>query len=99
MLQAGEHEELSLGIRPEAIAVSRTPMPGAVAAHVHLIEPMGAYDIVDIAMGEGTSGATLRARTASQFVRKQGDALYVSLDDTRTHFFDKRSGLLLQAGS
>jgi multiple sugar transport system ATP-binding protein len=100
LLQAGEHGELSLGIRPEAIAVSRTPMPGAVAAHVHLIEPMGAYDIVDIAMGaKGSGGATLRARTESQFVRQQGDPLHVALDDTRTHFFDKRSGLVLQAGS
>ena len=85
--------DLALGIRPEAISVSRSPLPGAVQAAVHLIEPMGAYDIVDIAMGSAHGGgAMLRARTASQFVRAQGDAVWLKLDDGRTHFFDKRSG-------
>jgi multiple sugar transport system ATP-binding protein len=95
--------ELALGIRPEAIGVSRAPSPGAVRAQVHLIEPMGAYDIVDIAMsGEDKSkavgtGTTLRARTACRFVREQGDTVWLTLDDARTHFFDKRSGLSLRA--
>ena len=92
--------ELALGVRPEAISVSRSPVAGAIVGRVHLIEPMGAYDIVDIttAAGHG-SGATLRARTASQFVSAQGDPVWLSLDDARTHFFDKRSGLLLRAAS
>ncbi len=90
--------DLALGIRPEAIAVSRVSAPGAVRAQVHLIEPMGAYDIVDIAMGEGHGGgAVLRARTPSQFVRAQGDSVWLTLDDARTHFFDKRNGLRLRA--
>ena len=85
--------ELALGIRPEAVVVARAPTPGAVRAQVHLIEPMGAYDIVDIAMGpDHGNGAVLRARTPSQFVRAQGDAVWLTLDDARTHFFDKRSG-------
>ncbi len=85
--------ELALGIRPEAVVVARAPAPGAVRAQVHLIEPMGAYDIVDIAMGpDHGNGAVLRARTPSQFVRAQGDAVWLTLDDARTHFFDKRSG-------
>jgi len=92
-LAAAGASELALGIRPEAVAVSRTPSPGAVAARVNLIEPIGAYDIVDISVGE----ATLRARTATQFVREQGDAVWLALDDVRTHFFDKRSGLALRA--
>ena len=90
--------ELALGIRPEAIGVAHAASPGAVAAHVHLIEPMGAYDIVDITMGanHGT-GATLRARTASQFVQRQGETVWLTLADARTHFFDKRSGLALRS--
>jgi multiple sugar transport system ATP-binding protein len=89
--------ELVLGVRPEAIAVSRTAVAGAIAARVHLIEPMGAYDIVDITTATGPDpGATLRARTATQFVRTQGDPVWLSLDDARTHFFNKRSGQLLR---
>ena len=99
-LQGQPGAELALGIRPEAIGVARSPLPGAVQARVHLIEPMGAYDIVDIAMGAAGAagpGATLRARTASRFVRAQGDAVWLTLDDARTHFFDKHSGMLLRA--
>jgi multiple sugar transport system ATP-binding protein len=86
---------LALGIRPEAIGVALSAAPGHVQAHVHLIEPLGAYDIVDIAVGD----ARLRARTPSQFVRAQGDAVWIKLDRARTHFFDKTSGRRLQAGS
>jgi multiple sugar transport system ATP-binding protein len=88
-------EALALGIRPEAISVALSAAADHVQAKVHLIEPLGAYDIVDIAIGD----ATLRARTQSQFVGAQGDAVWVKLDAARTHFFDKRSGLRLQAGS
>jgi multiple sugar transport system ATP-binding protein len=88
-------EGLALGIRPEAIGVALSAAPDHVQARVHLIEPLGAYDIIDIAVGE----ATLRARTPSQFVRTQGDAVWIRLDPARTHFFDKRSGRRLQAGS
>ncbi|MBI3370113.1 MAG: TOBE domain-containing protein, partial [Burkholderiales bacterium] len=93
-------DELMLGIRPEAIAVARTPTAGAIAARVHLIEPMGAYDIVDITTAAGhDNGATLRARTASRFVRSQGEPVWLSLDDARTHFFNKRSGQLLRVAA
>jgi multiple sugar transport system ATP-binding protein len=88
-------DALALGIRPEAISVALTAAPEHVDARVHLIEPLGPYDIVDLAVGN----ATLRARTPSRFVRAQGDAVWIKLDGARTHFFDKRSGLRLQAGS
>ena len=93
---AGHNDErLALGIRPEAIGVALSAEAGHVQAKVHLIEPLGAYDIVDIAVGD----ARLRARTPSQFVRAQGDAVWIRLDHARTHFFDKTSGRRLQAGS
>jgi hypothetical protein len=41
----------------------------------------------------------LRARTASQFVRAQGDPVWLSLDDARTHFFNKRTGQSLRAAA
>lgn len=92
--------ELALGIRPEALRVMRSGSVGAVPAHVHLIEPMGAYDIVDMEVGTTRgAGAMLRARTASQFVRKQGEPVWLTLDDARTHFFDKRSGMALRAAA
>ncbi|MEP7294651.1 MAG: ABC transporter ATP-binding protein [Burkholderiales bacterium] len=97
-LRGSEARKLALGIRPEALAVSRAPSAGAMPGRVHLIEPMGAYDIIDIAMGtdRADGAAVLRARTTTQFVQRQGDAVWVALDDARTHFFDKQSGKLLR---
>ena len=110
--RAGSGAELELGIRPEAITVSREARPGALPAHVHLIEPMGAYDIVDLAIGDaadagkdgkdgkdGNGVATLRARTASRFTQQRGEPVWLTLDDARTHLFDKRSGKLLRASA
>ena len=64
-------------------------------ANVKLVEPLGAYDIVDIAVGE----QNLRARTISQLVRSQGQPVWLGLDAARTHFFDKRSGRSLRAAA
>ncbi len=89
---ASPAEGLALGIRPEAVSLQLQPAPGLVSARVQLIEPLGAYDIVDIGFGE----ESLRARTPSQFVRAQGDAVWLGLDGARTHFFDKRSGRSLR---
>jgi len=85
-------EGLAIGVRPEAITMQLAPAPGLLPAKVHLVEPLGAYDIVDFTIGD----ANLRARTSSQFVRGQGEAVWIGLDAARTQFFDKRSGLSLR---
>ena len=88
---AGRPNDIALGIRPEAVLVERTKLPGYVAGEVHLIEPLGAYDILDIAVGK----TMIRARTESRFVTLLHEPVWVRLDETRTHFFDKQSGLAL----
>jgi multiple sugar transport system ATP-binding protein len=85
--RAGE-ATLSLGVRPEAVLVARQPAEGYVPVEAHIIEPLGAYDIVDLKVG----GGFLRARTASGFVDKPGDTVFARLDHAQTHFFDTASG-------
>ena len=82
-----------LGIRPEAVRVSRQPEAGATAMQVHLIEPLGAYDIVDLRLGEDN----LRARTPSGFIAQTGGQVFVRLDSQQTHFFSRLNGLSLAA--
>jgi multiple sugar transport system ATP-binding protein len=79
---------LKLGIRPEAVLVSRDAQPGYVPVVAHIIEPLGSHDIVDLKVGE----EILRARTPSGFVPKAGDAVHVRLDPSQAHFFDQSSG-------
>ena len=88
-------ENLVLGVRPEAVLVESRQRPGYVLGEVHLIEPQGAYDIVDLRLGE----AILRARTESGFASRLQEPVWVQLDVGRTHFFDKTSGLRSKAGS
>lgn len=80
--------QLALGVRPEAVSVERTPQENHVKAEIHVIEPIGSYDIVDIKAGD----QVMRARTPARFVEKVGDAVWIQLDEKRTHFFDKRTG-------
>jgi multiple sugar transport system ATP-binding protein len=79
---------LVLGIRPEGVLVARQETKGHIPVEAHIIEPLGAYDIVDLKVG----GQFLRARTASGFVGKPGDVVWARLDDAQTHFFDQKSG-------
>jgi multiple sugar transport system ATP-binding protein len=84
--QAGE--ELTIGVRPEGVLVSRSQSAGYLPVEAHIIEPLGPFDIVDLKFGT----QMLRARTASGYVAKAGDTVWAKLDETQTHFFSTRSG-------
>ncbi len=88
---AGAKGDLSLGIRPEGVKVAREATPGFIPVEAHIIEPLGAYDIVDLKIGN----RLLRARTPSSFVGRVGDTVYARLEPAQTHFFDVASGASL----
>jgi multiple sugar transport system ATP-binding protein len=80
--------DLSLGIRPEAISLELAPQTGFTAGQAHLIEPLGSHDIVDVRLG----GAMLRVRTRSGRVPQPGAPVWLKLDPTRAHLFDRATG-------
>jgi multiple sugar transport system ATP-binding protein len=80
--------ELTIGVRPEGVLVSRSQSAGYLRVEAHIIEPLGPFDIVDLKFGT----QMLRARTASGYVAKAGDMVWAKLDETQTHFFSTRSG-------
>jgi multiple sugar transport system ATP-binding protein len=89
MGRAGYSEpDMTVGIRPEGVVVARQEASGFVPVEAHIIEPLGAYDIVDLKVGDGF----LRARTASGFVGRPGDTVWARLDAAQTHFFHARTG-------
>jgi multiple sugar transport system ATP-binding protein len=83
-----EDRDVMVGVRPEAVLVSRQEAPGYVPVEAHIIEPLGAYDIVDLKVG----GQFIRARTSSGYVGRAGDTVWAKLDEAQTHFFSARSG-------
>ncbi len=88
----GSGDGLTVGVRPEGVLIERQAKPGYVPVEAHFIEPLGAYDIVDMRIG----GQVIRARTTSGFVGKVGSTVWARLDETQTHFFSTRTGDALQ---
>ena len=91
MIASKPAKDIALGIRPEGVVLSHEESPGAHPVGVHLIQPYGPFDIVDLKVGDGT----LRARTASGFVNGKGQRVWASLDASQAHFFDKITGASL----
>jgi multiple sugar transport system ATP-binding protein len=86
--------DLMVGVRPEGVLVARHQEEGHIPVEAHIIEPLGAYDIVDLKIGT----EFLRARTASGFVGKPGDTVWARLDPAQTHFFNAKSGDAIRLG-
>ncbi|MCO5064974.1 MAG: ABC transporter ATP-binding protein [Rhizobiaceae bacterium] len=84
----GRNGEITLGIRPEGVLVSREERQGYLPVETHLIEPLGSYDIVDLVVGQ----QLLRARTRSGYVERPGEKVYARIDPAQAHFFDTSSG-------
>ena len=80
--------KLALGVRPEAVRLTRQARENYIKSEVHVIEPLGPYDILDLKV----SGQHMRVKSASNYIEKPGDAVWIQLDEKRTHFFDKESG-------
>ena len=89
----GGDGQLTLGIRPEGMLVSREPAACYIPVEAHIIEPLGAYDIVYLNMGD----RFMRARTARGFVDQPGRTVWAKLDAAQTHFFDTGTGQALDA--
>ncbi|WP_421725852.1 ABC transporter ATP-binding protein [Bauldia sp.] len=87
-LAGKQHQSLTVGVRPEGVIVFTEEAPGTIPVEAHIIEPLGAYDIVDFQIG----GQLLRARTTSGMVKRIGETVWARLDEAQTHFFDTGSG-------
>ena len=73
-----------MGVRPEAVLVAREAAPGSRPLEAHIIEPLGAYDIVDLKLGEQLPAGA----HASGFVRSRGDRCGRGSTRAQVHFFD-----------
>ena len=86
---------LVFGIRPEHITAS-THQSGErkVAADVHLVEPLGPVNILDIRLGthaETQEPILLRVRTHPTFRVTVGDTIWLDFDEAEMHLFDRET--------
>ena len=89
---------LVFGIRPEHITAVNHPNPQKIAAEVHLIEPLGAVNILDIRLGrhsETQEPILLRVRTHPTFRVGVGDTIWLDFNETEMHLFDQKTERVL----
>jgi multiple sugar transport system ATP-binding protein len=86
-------QELTLGVRPEDIALFRDRRPGALRGAVYVSEPLGDRTIVDVKLGE----AIVKVKAPPTFVAEPGQPLWLEFAVDRLHLFD-RSGARVEMG-
>ena len=85
---------LVFGVRPEHIAAANQPSERKIPAQVHLIEPLGAVNILDIRLGTHSlteDPILLRVRTHPTFRAAVGDTIWLGFDEKEMHLFDRET--------
>ncbi|MFQ5762092.1 MAG: ABC transporter ATP-binding protein [Candidatus Bathyarchaeia archaeon] len=83
--------ELTIGIRPQNIAIREHATKTAIKAKVYAFEPMGAESIVDVLVG----GGLLRVVAPRGFSTKPGEEKYLEFDMNKLHIIDKATGKVI----
>ena len=85
---------LVFGIRPEHIIVGRRTDGQTVPVDVHLVEPLGPVNVLDIRLGthpETQEPILLRVRTHPTFRAMTGDTVWLNFDEAEMHLFDRET--------
>lgn len=83
-----------LGIRPEHITASNEQVGRKIPAQVHLIEPLGAVNILDLRLGnhqDSNEPILFRVRTHPTFSVDIGDRIWLDFDEKQLHLFNKNT--------
>ena len=89
---------LVFGIRPEHITAMNQPGEKRITADVHLIEPLGAVNILDMRLGthiETQDPILLRVRIHPTFHVAVGDTIWLDFNEAEMHLFDRETEQVL----
>ncbi len=89
-----QNNGLVFGIRPEHINATREPVGRKIAAEVHLVEPLGAVNILDLRLGthpETQEPILIRVRTHPTFPIAVGGTIWLDFDEAQMHLFDRKT--------
>ncbi len=95
---ATQENGLVFGIRPEHITAVNRPDERKIAAEVHLVEPLGAVNILDIRLGthcDTQEPILLRVRTRPSFQAGVGDTIWLGFNEHEMHLFDRKTERVL----
>ncbi|WP_309713454.1 ABC transporter ATP-binding protein [Armatimonas sp.] len=84
---------LVLGVRPEDIAFVEAGMPGSLPVTVEVVELLGSENIINVAL----AGHIVKVRTTPTFRPALGQILHARINQSRSHLFDKKTELNINA--
>ncbi|MBM3235750.1 ABC transporter ATP-binding protein [Candidatus Poribacteria bacterium] len=90
--------ELVFGIRVEDISVQKIEAPEFVQTEVYVIEPLGAYNIIDLSIGKNPDtgkNIILKAKTPPTFRPEIGEKVWMGFNRERIHVFDRTTGKMI----
>ena len=85
---------LVFGIRPEHITPTNQAGGERISADVHLVEPLGPVNILDIRLGtpaETQDPILIRVRAHPTFRAAVGDTIWLDFDAAEMHLFDRET--------
>ena len=85
---------LVFGIRPEHITAELQSNGQQIPAEVHLVEPLGPVNILDLRLGthaETQEPILFRVRTHPAFRVTAGDTIWLNFDEAEMHLFDRET--------
>jgi multiple sugar transport system ATP-binding protein len=80
--------EIAVGIRPEHIEVSLSPVADAIAAETVVLEPLGAHQLMTVRAGMQTLKVTVPTDLAAQ----PGQRVWLRMNPERIRLMDARTG-------
>jgi multiple sugar transport system ATP-binding protein len=91
-LQGYVGREITVGLRPENLHLSRDDEDGALPARVEAVEPVGNEAFLNL----GCGGRELVVRLPPYDLPKAGEQVRLGYDGARLHYFDRDSELRLE---
>ena len=80
----GKAEKVALGVRPEHIRVSLSPVQGAILAEIFVVEDLGNELLLDMRV----DGQPIISRVIDIQEPNIGDPVWLSFDNDDVHVFD-----------
>jgi multiple sugar transport system ATP-binding protein len=90
---AGAADKVVVAVRPEDVAISTEPAPGAVAFNAYSVLPSGADSTIVARLGE--TEITVKVMGISKI--KMDDRIWLRFDPATLNLYDKASGRLMAA--
>ncbi|MCE4599493.1 MAG: ABC transporter ATP-binding protein [Desulfurococcales archaeon] len=88
----GVKGKVYLGIRPEFISISKSPLPGTIKGVVYVVEPLGTENIVSVNI---IGDIIVKVKVGSDINVNTGETIYLYPDWKRISIFDSDTGKLL----